>query len=162
MNQAGMIYHLARADFLERVRRYSFLVMLGLAAFLGFQVAIGNIAVGLDEYRGEFNSAWVGSMMSLMTTFFVGWFGFYLVKGSVARDRDGRRADHGNTPLTAALPLGNGLQLFVLLAMVAVLALASYQSPGRRKHTIDLITLLVIYLYRLSLPGTGRSARCAV
>ena len=71
MNQVGILYHIARADFLERVRRYSFLVMLGLAAFLGYQVAIGNIAVGLDEYRGEFNSAWVGSMMALMTTFFV-------------------------------------------------------------------------------------------
>ena len=60
--------------------------MLGLAAFLGYQVAIGN-SVQLNEYRGEFNSAWVGSLMSLVTTFFLGWFAFYLVKGSVTRDR---------------------------------------------------------------------------
>ena len=57
MNQVRIIYHLARADFLERVRRYSFLVMLGLAVFLGYQVAIGNVGVQLKEYRGEFNSA---------------------------------------------------------------------------------------------------------
>ena len=30
MNTLNVIYHLARADFLERVRRYSFLVMLGV------------------------------------------------------------------------------------------------------------------------------------
>ena len=128
MNQVGIIYHLARADFLERVRRYSFLVMLLLAAFLGYQVAIGNITVQLGEYRGEFNSAWVGSMMSLMTTFFVGWFGFYLVKGSVARDREtGVGQIMATTPLTRPLyTFGKWLSNFsVLLAMVIVLALAS-------------------------------------
>ena len=75
-----IIYHLARADFLERVRRYSFLVMLGLAVFLGYQSAIGNLALELGLYRGEYNSAWVGAMMSLIATFFIGWFGFYSSK----------------------------------------------------------------------------------
>ena len=41
MNQARIIYHLARADFLERVRSYSFLVMLGTVVFLGYRAAIG-------------------------------------------------------------------------------------------------------------------------
>src|SRR5215216_7505759 len=82
------------------VRRYSFLIMLGLAAFLGYQVAIGN-SVQLNEYRGEFNSAWVGSLMSLVTTFFLGWFAFYLVKGSVTRDREtGVGQIMATTPLT--------------------------------------------------------------
>ena len=88
MNQARVIYHLARADFLERVRRYSYLITLGLAVFLGYQAAIGNIVLRLNEYRGEFNTAWTGAMMSLIATFFLGWFGFYVVKGSVARDRE--------------------------------------------------------------------------
>ncbi len=101
MKSARIIYHLARADFLERVRRYSFLVMLGLAVFLGYQTAIGNMALELGLYRGEFNSAWVGAMMSLIATFFIGWFGFYLVKGSVARDREtGVGQIIATTPLT--------------------------------------------------------------
>ena len=83
MNQLHIIYHIARADFYERVRRYSFLVMLMLAIFLGYQVAIGNMSLQLGQYRGEFNSAWVGALMSLIATFFIGWFGFYLVKGAV-------------------------------------------------------------------------------
>lgn len=88
MNQALVIYHLARADFYERLRRYSFLVMLGLAVFLGYQIAAGNLTLTLAQYRGEFNSAWIGAMMSLNATFFIGAFGFYLVKGSVSRDRE--------------------------------------------------------------------------
>ncbi|HUM28204.1 MAG TPA: hypothetical protein PKN81_18335, partial [Anaerolineales bacterium] len=69
MKSARIIYQLARADFLERVRRYSFLVMLGLVVFLGYQTAIGNMSLELGAYRGEFNSAWVGAMMSLIGTF---------------------------------------------------------------------------------------------
>ncbi|MFN8386207.1 MAG: hypothetical protein U0X92_07255 [Anaerolineales bacterium] len=45
-----------RAPILERVRRYSFLVMLGLVVFLGYQTAIGNMALELGQYR----SRWVG------------------------------------------------------------------------------------------------------
>ena len=74
------LYHIARADFLERVRRYSFLVMLGLVVFLGYQAAVGNINVQVGNYRGEYNSAWVGSMMAIIASFFLGLFGFYLVK----------------------------------------------------------------------------------
>ena len=68
MKSVRIIYHLTRADFLERVRQYSFLVMLGLVVFLGYQTAIGNLALELGLYRGEFNSAWVGAMMSLIAT----------------------------------------------------------------------------------------------
>jgi ABC-type transport system involved in multi-copper enzyme maturation permease subunit len=152
MNQVGILYHIARADFLERVRRYSFLVMLGLAAFLGYQVAIGNIAVGLDEYRGEFNSAWVGSMMALITTFFVGWFGFYLVKGSVARDREtGVGQILATTPLTRPLyTFGKWVSNFaVLLAMVIVVALTSIpiQLLAGEDTRINLMAIIEPFLF---------------
>ena len=77
---------MARADLFERLRRYSFLITLGLVVFLGYQVNIGNAARYLDQYRGTFISAWVGSMLTVVGTFFLGWFGFYLVKGSITRD----------------------------------------------------------------------------
>jgi hypothetical protein len=128
MRSAYVIYHIARADFFERVRRYSFLVMLGLVVFLGYQTAIGNIALELGLYRGKFNSAWVGAMMSLIATFFIGWFGLYLVKGSVARDREtGVGQIMATTPLTRPLYLiGKWLSNFaVLMSMVTVLALGA-------------------------------------
>jgi ABC-type Na+ efflux pump permease subunit len=131
MNQARVIYHIARADFLERVRRYSFLVMLGAVVFLGYQAAIGNFTVQLGDYRGEFNSAWVGSMMAIIASFMLGWFGFYLVKGSVARDREtGVGQIIATTPLTRPLyTFGKWLSNFaVLVAMVIVLAVVAI--PG--------------------------------
>jgi hypothetical protein len=124
MNPARVIYHLARADFLERVRRYSFLVMLGLVVLLGYQTAVGNVRLQLGAYRGEFNSAWIGGMMSIIITFFIGWFGFYLVKGSVARDREtGVGQIMATTPLARPFyMLGKWISNFaVLMTMVIVL-----------------------------------------
>ena len=126
MSAGRVIYHLARADFLERVRRYSFLVMLGLVALLGYQTAIGNMRLQLGQYRGEFNSAWIGGMMAIITTFFLGWFGFYLVKGSVARDREtGVGQIMATTPMSRPFyMLGKWLSNFTLLmAMVVILVL---------------------------------------
>ena len=126
MNAGRVIYHLARADFLERVRRYSFLVMLGLVSLLGYQTAIGNVRLQLGDYRGEFNSAWIGGMMSIITTFFLGWFGFYLVKGSVARDREtGVGQIMATTPMSRPFyMLGKWISNFaVLMAMVVLLAI---------------------------------------
>ncbi len=127
MRTLRAVYHLARADFLERVRSYSFLIMLGLMLFLGYQVAAGNMTVALDEYRGEFNSAWIGASMSFFASFFLGIFGFYLVKGSIARDREtGVGQIMAATPMTRPLYMvGKWASNFaVLMAMVTVLAVA--------------------------------------
>jgi hypothetical protein len=152
MKSIRIIYHLARADFYERVRRYSFLVMLGLVVFLGYQVAIGNMTLSLGQYRGEFNSAWVGAMMSLIATFFIGWFGFYVVKGAVARDREtGVGQIMATTPLTRPLYLlGKWLSNFaVLMAMVAVLALAGIviQLMQGENMQVNLIAFLTPFFF---------------
>ena len=166
MNRIRVVHHLARADFLERVRRYSFLVMLGLAAFLGYQVAIGNVTIRLNEYRGEFNSAWVGSMMALMTTFFVGWFGFYLVKGSVVRDREtGVGQILATTPLTRSLyTFGKWVSNFsVLLAMVIVVAFTSIpiQLLAGENTRINLIAIIEPFIF-IALPIMALVAALAV
>ena len=152
MKSARIIYHLARADFLERVRRYSFLVMVGLVVFLGYQTAIGNMALELGQYRGEYNSAWVGAMMSLIAAFFLGWFGFYLVKGSVARDREtGVGQIMATTPLTRPLYLVGKLfsNFAVLMAMVVVLALAGLviQFLQGESTQIDLAAFMTPFLF---------------
>jgi hypothetical protein len=166
MSTARVIYHLARADFLERVRRYSFLVMLGLVVFLGYQTAVGNLTVRLDIYRGVFNSAWVGSMMSLIATFFLGWFGFYLIKGSVARDREtGVGQIMATTPLNRVLYLiGKWASNFaVLVAMVAVLAVAGIgiQFLAGENYQLDLVAMFLPYLL-VTLPFLAVVAAVAV
>ena len=156
MNQARVIYHLARADFLERVRRYSFLIMLGAVVFLGYQVAIGNMTIVLDEYRGEFNSAWVGSTMTFFASFFLGIFGFYLVKGSIARDREtGVGQIMAATPMTKPLYLlGKWLSnLALLMTMVGVLALAGIgiQYIAGESTTLNLPALFAPFIF-ITLP----------
>ena len=56
------LYHLIRADFLERIRRYSFLVMLGLVVWLGYASANQQIILRVPpNYVGEINSHWIGT-----------------------------------------------------------------------------------------------------
>jgi len=127
MSTLRVIYHLARADFYERTRRYSFLVVLGLVIFLGYQVGIGNMGIKLGQYRGAFNSAWVGSMMALIASFFLGWFGFYVINSSIARDRETRVGQiMATTPMTRPLyAIGKWISNFVvLMTMVVILMLA--------------------------------------
>jgi len=166
MNQVRVIYHLARADFLERVRRYSFLIMLGAVTFLGYQAAIGNINVQVGNYRGEFNSAWVGSMMSIIASFFLGWFGFYLVKGSVAHDREtGVGQIMATTPLTRPIyAFGKWVSNFaVLISMVSVLAVAGIgiQFLTGESRQLDFAALLAPFLF-IALPMMAMVAALAV
>jgi hypothetical protein len=153
MKSMRIIYHLARADFLERVRRYSFLILLALTFFLVYQTAIGNLSLSLGQYRGVFNSAWVGAMMSLIANFFIGWFGFYIVKGSITRDREtGVGQIMAATPLTRPLYLfGKWLSNFAVLAvMFTVVALASIAIvqfwKGESNH-LNLIVLLEPFFF---------------
>jgi len=123
MSTLRVIYHLAHADFYERTRRYSFLVVLGLVIFLGYQVGIGNMGIKLGQYRGAFNSAWVGSMMALIASFFLGWFGFYVINSSIARDREtGVGQIMATTPMTRLLyAIGKWISNFVVLTTMVVL-----------------------------------------
>jgi len=166
MNHARVIYHLARADFLERVRRYSFLIMLGAVVFLGYQAAIGNINVQVGNYRGEFNSAWVGIRMAIIASFFLSWLGFYLVKSSVARYREtGVGQIMVTTPLTRPLyTFGKWLSNFVvLISMVAVLAIVGIgiQIFAGENKQLELITLLAPFLF-IALPMVALAAAVAV
>lgn len=152
MSSLHVIYHLARADFYERVRRYSFLIMLGLSVFLSYQVAYGNLTLTLSQYRGVYNSAWVGAMISVIATFFVGWFGFYLVKGAVARDREtGVGQIMATTPLSRPLyMLGKWLSnLVVLLTLAGILAVfgLGFQLWQGENSQIDLLTYCAPFLF---------------
>ena len=166
MNRARVIFHIARADFFERVRRYSFLIMLGAVVFLGYQTGVGNVTMRLDQYRGEFNSAWVGSMMALIASFFLGWFGFYLVKGSVARDREtGVGQIMATTPITRLVYVfGKWTSNFsVLVAMNLILALAAIgiQLLAGENRQIDLYALFAPFLF-IALPMMAMVAAAAV
>lgn len=128
MSSGRVIYHIARADFLERVRRYGFLVTLMFALYLGYVTATGKITLRLGEFRGIYTSAWIGTLMAIVTTTFVAIAGFYIVKNSVDRDRVTRVGEVlAATPMSKmTYAMGKFLSNFAVLeSMVAVLALAA-------------------------------------
>jgi hypothetical protein len=128
MMRLRILYHLARADFLERIRRHSFLLTMAFAAGLAYLTYTGAITLQLAEYRGVYNSAWIGGMMTLVTTAFITLAGFYIVKNTIQRDEQTRVGlVLATTPMTRDLyTLGKTLSNFaVLAAMVSVLAVAA-------------------------------------
>jgi hypothetical protein len=82
-----ILYHMVKADFLERVRRYSFLLILAGALWLAYGVIAEKVTIVVgDGYRGVYNSAWIGMMMAICCSTFLSLCGFYVVKNSVERD----------------------------------------------------------------------------
>ncbi len=152
-----VIYHIARADFLERVRRYSFLITLLFAVYLGYAAATGKVALRLGVYRGVYTSAWIGVNMALVATCFISLVGFYIVKNAIERDRVTRVGEIlAATPLTRSrYLLGKWLSnTTILAAQVAILAVASIvmQFVVAEDPHFDLWALLSPFLL-LALPA---------
>ena len=163
---AQAIWGIALADFLERTRRYSFLITLLFAVFLGYATATGRILIQLDEYRGVYTSGWIGTLMAMVITSFVSLIGFYIVKNSVERDREtGVGAILAATPLSKpAYAIGKWLSNFaVLSAIVAILAAAAIlmQFLSAEDPRLDLWALLSPFLL-LALPAMALTAAFAL
>ncbi len=171
------LYHLVRADFLERVRHSHFLCALGLILVGGYLLvppAGASYMVGLHPveletltyYRGVYNSAWVGSIVAAMTTWLLSLFGFYLVKGSIERDQ---RTGVGQ--LIAASPLSKVLYIvgkwvgnvavLVVLAVTMAVAAGAMQLLRGEDHHLQLAELLAPFLW-LTLPPVTLVAALSV
>ncbi|MBZ5554634.1 MAG: hypothetical protein LAO21_18100 [Acidobacteriia bacterium] len=166
MSATHAIYHMARADFRERVRRYSFLVTLAFTVYVGLATATGKLLLSLGEYRGILNSAWIGSLMALVSCTVLSLVGFYIVRNSVARDEQTRVGRIlAATPMTkTAYTLAKSISNFaVLAAMVAVMALAAlvFQAMRGESRHIELWPLLSPFLF-IALPATALTAAVAV
>ncbi len=127
MKKVEILGAIVKADFLERTRQSGFLITLCLAVYLGYGVNSGQILISLQNYRGIYNSAWVGSLMALSCSFFLGLLGFFLVKNSLTRDE---KTGVGQIFATTSLSRLDYLlakwvsNLCVLGTLVAILGLA--------------------------------------
>lgn len=166
MKTFRLLYHLARADFLERVRRYSFLVTLAAAIYLGWAANAGYVQLNLDKYRGIYNSAWVGILMTLSTTLFVSLVGFYVVKNAIDRDRQTKVGQIlAATPLSRfEYCLGKWASNFAVLSIIIlILALSGVVMQflrGEESH-IEWWPLLSPFLL-IALPAMAIIAALAV
>lgn len=179
MTTLHVVYHLARADFRERIRCYSFLVMLAVTLWLGYllvpPVDAGYVAGILphdqrrdvDWYlRGVYNSAWIGSMVALLASVLLSLPGFYLVKNAVERDRrTGVGEILATTPLSKPFYavgkwLSNLAFLGTLVGVLAGSALAMQLIRGEVMR-VDLWALLSPFLL-IALPTMAVVAALAV
>jgi ABC-type transport system involved in multi-copper enzyme maturation permease subunit len=167
VNASCTLYHLVRADFLERVRRYSFLIVLGATVFLGHAVASGRLTVWLGTtHRGVYNSAWVGALTAMATLFFTLLVGFYIVKNALERDRrTGVGQIIATTPVTRFVYiLGKALSNLAVFAVVmGILILAAVVAQlGRGEEThVELWPLISPFLL-IWLPAMATVAAVAV
>ena len=174
MNTTRSIYHLALADFYERTRRFSFLLILAAAIFMGLLVNNGTLFLSLGpinrtplsaSYRGEFNSAWIGAMTVLVTNAFLGLLGFFLVSDCIKRDiRTGVGQIIATAPISRATYLigkwiSNVLVLFALVLVQAVAALV--MALLKNEAALDLSALLLPFL-AVALPYMALIAAVAV
>jgi hypothetical protein len=148
------ILAVAIADFRERSRRYSFWIFLVVIAYATYLFIPGAGApyttVRLGAYRGLYNSAWIGSQVTLMTVTILSLVGFYFVKGSVSREMRLKTQE-----LVASSPINDISYLagkalsncFVLFSMVAVLAITSgiLQIARGEDRSLHLFALLAPY-----------------
>ena len=161
-----ILYHLARADFLERVRRYSFVLTMGISIYLGYAAATGQLEMRVGDSRGVFNSAWIGGLMALVCSTFLSLAGFYVVKNTIERDRLTRVGEIlASTPMSKTLyVMGKVLSNFlVLAAMVVILAISGIimQLWHAEASRVDLWKLLGPFLL-IVLPAMALVAAVAV
>jgi hypothetical protein len=148
------------------VRRYSFFLTLLFAVLLGYGAGTGKISIHLGDYRGVYTSAWIGTMVALVTTCFISLVGFYIVKNAIDRDRQ-----TGVGQILAATPLSKSSYTFgkflsnfaVLASMVLVLALAAcaMQFLAAEDSRVDFAALLLPF-FLIALPTMALTAALAV
>jgi hypothetical protein len=161
-----IVYHLARADFLERVRRYSFLVTLGFAVYLGYLGATGQIFLSLGKYQAVYNAAYVGGFMSYLTTVFLTLAGFYIVKNTIERDDKTRvgqilaACSMKKLDYCAGKFVSNFAVLFVMVAVLAIAGVVMYFLHGDNSgfHPVALVSTFVVF----ALPAMAFTAAIAL
>lgn len=170
MKTMRAVYYMARADVLERVRRYGFLITVGLTVAGGYAfvpAADANYTtIDLAGYRGVYDSAWIGGMVALLTGLFVTLIGFYMVKNALERDiTTGVGQIIGATPLNRPLyTLGKALSnLLVLAAMAGILAVVALAMQLMRGEVLEIhLWKLVSPFLLVTLPALAVTAALAV
>jgi hypothetical protein len=139
------LYHLARADFLQRTRSYGFLITLGVTLYVAYFFIPPNHSsystMQIGGHRGLYNSAYLGSLMAMLISPFLSLAGFYLVKNAIDRDiQTGVGQILATTTLSKPLyTIGKTVSNFaVLTVMVAIMGVAAVAMQFVRQEDLTL------------------------
>jgi len=170
VNTANAIYHFMRADFLERTRRNSFFIVLGLTLFIGYllvpPVDATYVTFMRAFYRGVYNSAWIGILFGTISVTFLPLFGFYLVKNAIDRDYQTRVGQIiATTPISKrTYLLGKALSNLALLCtiLLALTIMAVTMQFVRAEDTQLNLWAIIAPIWLLGVPVLAGVAAVAV
>ncbi len=157
MNPIELMLQVAKTNFFEQIRRDKF--FLTMLAILALIVAIvpppnaNHSTITMGEYRLLYNSAWIGTIVAVITSVILALTGFYLIRGTVTKDRDlGIRSimttqGSGRLSYLFGKYLSNIGVLFVLMIAAMLVAVILQLKFGEEKyiHIMSLISPFIIY-----------------
>lgn len=78
-------------QWIQIMRTYQFLILLGLVMALGYFLVppadAGYQTMYVGEVRSTYNSAWLGAVAALSSSLFLWPFGFYLLRSKITEDK---------------------------------------------------------------------------
>ncbi|GAI84288.1 unnamed protein product, partial [marine sediment metagenome] len=170
MTSFRILFHMMKADYLERVRRYSFLITVLVSIFFVFKYIPSSndsyLTLSLHDIRGIYNSAWVGSAIAILTSMLLSLPAFFLVKNAIERDvQTGVGQIIATTPITRWMyTMGKMWSNFIFLMSIVAVSIVSalaMQLIRGEDYTIDLANLLLPFMYS-TLPTMALVASIAI
>ena len=84
------LFTIIKADYLQRTRSYSFLIILAFTVLMAYAFTPDHNAnyttLSAAGYKGAYNSAWVGYVTSIMTAVMLSYAGFLLINSGIKKD----------------------------------------------------------------------------
>ncbi len=170
MKFAYQIYHLIRADFLERVRRFSFLVVVGMTLFAGYMFVPPSGApytsFVIASHRGYYNSPWVGTLFGVTAVTLLALIGFYLIKNAIRRDFDTRVGQIIATTPLKKITYMMGKWISNVLVLSVILGLLTLIAPAMQlvRAEVTQVNLIALWtpIWLLGFPALAFVAALAV
>lgn len=165
------LLRLAWADVLERTRRPGFLISLFVMVWLGHGMlppdGAGYRTFVIDDlHRPSYGPEWVGALTAILTGIYLLFVGFYLVRGTIERDRrSGVGAILGATRMSriaylASKAMSHVIVLMSMAGVVLVSAMVMQRVLGEDVR-FDPVAMLLPYLL-ITLPVAVFVAGAAV
>lgn len=163
-------FQLVSIETIKYMRNSRFFILISLILFLAY-MAVPAASAGYQVFyisgvRGEYNSAWLGGMGTMLSTIFIWLFGFYMLKNRVTND-----SQYKLMPLISSSPVRNLTYLsskflsnFFIVMTIHVILMASFlimQLLRGENYSIEILDYIGPTLY-LIIPSFAMLSAIAI
>ncbi len=149
------LIQLIKADYLQRTRGYGFIVTLCVSLAFGYSFVppldAPYTTIRIGDYIGNYNSAWFGYVMAVMSSVFISYFGYFIINDGIKRDTETgvgvimATTQTSNFTYLIAKFLSNFLVLFSLLLPVMIMGILLFFIYGSGSFSLgDFISPIVL------------------